>query len=354
MLTATFHDIGYAIQETEFWLNRIFEEFLGVNPKFALSIAQVMPMIYLDFMRILSAYHESGTASLSSACMHLPSSRIDWIFYNEINSGLIEKNHGVLSALMLAHLLGIRQKFLAEEEKWNFKYNHLPACHAIATHMLPSIRVSFAKHPFAFLLVLCDEIQDWSRSPSSKETQNTVYLRDVEVSSRPTEIRFRVKTSKKRREKLRNTLKERLCACMPKLRKWAEWDDEVGRFNNTQNRHLFYDWIIGVEDENGQRLPPKIGDHKDVRKLRTLYEDQVQFRVFCDTPDLSVDAAANRIIPKEPTFDWRAVLSNQLSVLRQIPAVDFQNPRDEDIKLLNDVMEQLKMHLNMIEKQKTG
>lgn len=141
---------------------------------------------------------------------------------------------------------------------------------------------------------------------------------------------------------------------LPKLRKWAEWDDEVGRFNNTQNRHMFYDWIIGVEDENGQRLPPKIRDHKDVRKLRTLYEDQVQFRVFCDTPDLSVDTAANRIIPKEPTFDWRAVLSNQLSVLRQIPAVDFQNPRDEDIKLLNDVMEQLKMHLNMIEKQKTG
>lgn len=210
MLTATFHDIGYAIQETEFWLNRIFEEFLGLNPKFAISIAQVMPMIYLDFMRILSAYHEGGITSLSS---DLPSSRIDWIFYNEINSGLIEKNHGVLSALMLAHLLGIRQKFLAEEGKRNFRINHLPACHAIATHMLPSTRVSFVKHPFAFLLVLCDEIQDWGRSPSGKETQNTVYLRDIEVmGSRPTEIRFRVKTSKKRREKLRNILKERLYA----------------------------------------------------------------------------------------------------------------------------------------------
>lgn len=98
-------------------------------------------------------------------------------------------------------------------EKWNFRINHLPACHAIATHDLPSIRVRFGKHPFAFLLVLCDEIQDWGRSPSSKDTQNTIYLRDIEVlSSQPPEIRFRVKTSKKRREKLGNTLKERLYA----------------------------------------------------------------------------------------------------------------------------------------------
>jgi hypothetical protein len=140
---------------------------------------------------------------------------------------------------------------------------------------------------------------------------------------------------------------------LPKLRDdWAEWDNEVGRFDNTQSIHMFYDWIVGIEDENGQRLPPKISDHKEVRQLRALYEDPVQFKNFCDSPDLDIEAAVNRIVRKEPTLDWRSTLSYQLWVLRQIPAVDFQNPKEEDIKLLNEVLEQLKMHMSMIEKQK--
>jgi len=210
MLSATFHDIGYAIQETEFWLNRMFEQFLGVNPKFAVSIGQIMPMIYLDFMRILSAYHLNPSAVLSQ---NLLSSEIDWIFYNELNSKLIEKNHGVISALMLAHLLGIRQGFLEERGNWDFKYNHLPACHAIAAHWLPSISIRFATHPLAFLLVLCDEIQDWGRYTSSEECEENdiVYLRDVEVlNTNPISIKMCVKASRERQKELRNKLLERL------------------------------------------------------------------------------------------------------------------------------------------------
>jgi hypothetical protein len=46
MLTSTFHDVAYPVQETESWLNDLFEKFLGVNPKFSLSITQIMPPIY--------------------------------------------------------------------------------------------------------------------------------------------------------------------------------------------------------------------------------------------------------------------------------------------------------------------
>jgi len=44
----------------------------------------------------------------------------------------------------------------------------LPACHAIALHSLEVddeiARISLSKCPYAFLLVLCDTIQDWQRS----------------------------------------------------------------------------------------------------------------------------------------------------------------------------------------------
>lgn len=208
MLTATFHDVGYAVQETEFWLNRVFEEFLGVNPKFSVGISHIMPMIYMDFIRILSAYHEGGVASTSQ---DLPTSGIDWIFYNELSSKLVEKNHGVIGALMLAHLLGIKQKFLSRKDRWDFKYNHMPACHAIAAHMLPSIRVKFSLHPFAFLLVVCDELQDWGRSVNEKEPKDTIYLRDVNVlDSKPIEIQFKIDTTEKRQSELRNIMMDRL------------------------------------------------------------------------------------------------------------------------------------------------
>jgi hypothetical protein len=208
MLAATFHDVGYAIQETEFWLNRVFEEFLGVNPKFSIGIPQVMPMIYLDFMRILSAYHEGGITSTSQ---DLPTSGIDWVFYNECSSKLMEKNHGIIGALMLAHLLGIKQKFLGKKNKWDFKYNHLPACHAIATHMLPSIKVRFAIHPFAALLIVCDEVQDWGRSITGRESDDTVCLVDVNVlESKPIEIQLKMSSSKKRQSELKKTITGRL------------------------------------------------------------------------------------------------------------------------------------------------
>jgi len=210
MLSATFHDIGYAVQETEFWLNRMFEEFLGANPRFAFNMNQVMPMIYLDFMRILSAYHQGGVFSINQ---DLPSSEIDWIFYDRLNSELVEKNHGVISALMLAHLLGIRQGFLKAKDKWDFKINHLPACHAIAAHNIASVHLNFSKHPFAFLLLLCDELQDWSRSASDspQKTNYALFLREVEVlDAQPISIKLHVKASKGRIAALRESLLTRL------------------------------------------------------------------------------------------------------------------------------------------------
>jgi hypothetical protein len=214
MLASTFHDVAYPIQETEYWLSSLFEKFLGVNPNFSFGIGQVLPSIYTDFMKMLSKYHRSpGQGILDSSDLL----SVDWSFYNELCSGLAQKNHGVLGALMLCHRMAVREKFLLQDSNqinprtpWDFLIDHMPACHAISVHALDSVPISFRKYPFAYLLVLCDEIQDWGR-PSRKKKQDVICLKSIEISgTRLPNINFEIEASPKRRTRLLKTINKRL------------------------------------------------------------------------------------------------------------------------------------------------
>ena len=202
MLASTFHDVAYALQEIEFWFNELLERFLGVNPKFSFNIVEVMPLIYVDFMRMISRWHKYPVQGpISSETLAIT----DWMFYNEVSSKLVEKDHGVLGGLMLAHLLAVREGF-AKERKWDFLYNHLPACHAITVHHLTSIPIKFSKHPIAFMLMLCDELQDWGR-PSNQANQDIIYLNEMNITEMDCpEIQFVIEISKTRKKILRKTL----------------------------------------------------------------------------------------------------------------------------------------------------
>jgi hypothetical protein len=160
MLASTFHDVAYPIEFMESWLNDLLDSFLGIKHKFTLNIENMLPTIYLDFMRLICSYHSNIVQGVLDGAKY---STFDWLFNNELNTKLIEKNHGVIGGLILTHLLAIRQGFARSDNPWTFLYDHMPACHAIAIHQLPSISIDFCKHPFAYLLVLCDEIQDWGR-----------------------------------------------------------------------------------------------------------------------------------------------------------------------------------------------
>lgn len=207
MLASTFHDVAYPVQETESWLNDLFEKFLGVNPNFSLNIAQIVPSIYIDFMKMLSRhqrYHRRDDLALADDLL-----RIDWFYYNELGSGLMRKNHGVLGALMLCHRMAIREGFLEQPSPLDFLKNHLPACHAISVHALESIPVNFTKHPFAYLLILCAELQDWGR-PSNMDNE-VIELKNVAIDGQniPT-IRFTIQASPERRERLNDVVGKRL------------------------------------------------------------------------------------------------------------------------------------------------
>lgn len=122
---------------------------------------------------------------------------------------------------MLAHLLAIRQGFASRERGGlygDFSSIHVPACHAICLHNLETITVEFERYPLAFLLILCDELQDWGRHVSrSHEHQQAIKLVDIDVNMSMThgsrfvfKIHAVVDASQERIETLNGTLKKRL------------------------------------------------------------------------------------------------------------------------------------------------
>jgi hypothetical protein len=163
-------------------------------------------------MHILSQYHRGGIHSnLGESSL----TSMDWFFYNELCEKLVKKNHGVLSALMLCHRMAIKEGFLGNPanpptgDEWDFYFYHVPASHAISLHHMDSIKVKFKKHPFAFMLILCDELQDWGRG--GNEMSDLIFLKSVIVEkSTVPKICFEIDCSTTRQNLLIETLRKRL------------------------------------------------------------------------------------------------------------------------------------------------
>jgi hypothetical protein len=122
----------------------------------------------------------------------------------------------------------------------------------------------------------------------------------------------------------------------PKVREWMQWNAESLCFLDEANRRKFYELITG-EDQDGQRLPPRLSDPKEIRDLGELMEDPVRFRQFLETPTLSLQDAIRGVVVPERKVDWRGGIAQLINMIRQIPAVDLVNAREEDLKLLENV-----------------
>ncbi len=204
MLTSTFHDIAYAIQEIDKWMNALLQNFLGVE-SFSFDISRALPMIYDDFLRMISQWHRRPLVRPMGGTLDMQ----DWTFYNKLCNKLSKKEHGVLGGIMLAHLLAVREGFTERENTWDFFYNHLPACHAICLHHL-KVPIKFELHPIAFLLSLCDELQDWGRPSNLLTLQSPLIFRNIDVTKSSSTHRIKVvveiQANKRRKESLRKAL----------------------------------------------------------------------------------------------------------------------------------------------------
>jgi len=95
---------------------------------------------------------------------------------------------------------------------------------------------------------------------------------------------------------------------LPKVRDWLEWTDEQNTFLNEERRKLLYSWLVGSEDDNGQRQPAKIVDPKEIRKLPQLMADEIQFKRFSESPALGLDEASAGAVAPKPGIQWQSHL----------------------------------------------
>jgi hypothetical protein len=136
---------------------------------------------------------------------------------------------------------------------------------------------------------------------------------------------------------------------LPKVRTWLEWDDAANKALNAEHRQMLYSWFVGIE-EDGVRLPAKIVDAKDIRKLPALFENPVAFQRFAEDPALSLaDAARASGVDDSPHLDWRAIITANLATLENVPALDLRDASDADVELLDRVKQTVDALLKQLE-----
>ena len=112
MLASTYHDVAYPLQNVEKWFNDLFDIFLGFEPAVHFNFFDIVPPIYIDFMKMISGHHKN---SEKVAPIQEKYTNFDWVVYSKINTEFLKKNHGVMSSLMLAYNLYIVQKYAQKQ-----------------------------------------------------------------------------------------------------------------------------------------------------------------------------------------------------------------------------------------------
>jgi hypothetical protein len=178
LLASTFHDFAQAVQKYDDWNKTFFKESLKIDVLEALELKKY----YVE--NAFMSYMEHIISSLAKCyCNFEDQDRINnynnirHFFYHQITD---KKNHGLLSSLSLL------KRF---ETIIEFNELILPSAAAIAIHddsiwqamsgllansnekdwianlctLKPISRLKLDIQPLAFLLILCDNIQDWGR-----------------------------------------------------------------------------------------------------------------------------------------------------------------------------------------------
>ena len=179
MLASTFHDVGYPIEQVDRWFSNVLQMFLKTDTSYKIEIEKALTPVFFEYVKYLSETHMSLKFNKRER-IGQPNDR-DWRLNDLLLTNLRKKDHGVIGALSLIHSL-LTQEVLASNQEWldgTFPGEIMPACHAISLHNLSpkDVKIDFKNYPYAFLLSLCDELQDWGRTMTGEDHSELVELR---------------------------------------------------------------------------------------------------------------------------------------------------------------------------------
>ncbi len=218
LITSSFHDMSYPVQLYDEWSKEFFKKVFHVED------------IKLANLDLKSSFIESflscmGYIICSLCCSHEKEKELkdNWLadkkelvqfFYKEITE---KKNHCLLSSISLLRIIltaDFNKKNMIKKKISNNKYsfedifkkNFVPSALAIAIHDKkvwqklrkqtdkdnpPKIlyNMEFEKDPLSFLLIFCDNIQEWGRPSKSREKNELeremkFYLKNINCDSK--------------------------------------------------------------------------------------------------------------------------------------------------------------------------
>ena len=177
MLAATFHDIGYLVQQFDKWLNSFFKEFLDISDlPMELDLSQLLLVRnFQEYIDKLTSFYftlDNKKGKWKYSGLH----EVDHEFRKMLTSKLInERNHGIISSLILldrienSNVAPITLNYM----DGIFSSKIVPAALAITLHdksifLDDKVQpIEFEKNPLSFILIYCDSIQEWGRPLSS-------------------------------------------------------------------------------------------------------------------------------------------------------------------------------------------
>ena len=174
MLASTFHDMGYPIEKIGELVRLYFDMFLKVETNYDINIENILTYNFYNYIQYLAEFHYIIDRLQENRWnLYTSNKKLDFKFQDKLLNKLRKKDHGTISSILLLHSLLTKEK-LVNMENWinrDLPFWIMPACHAISLHTFThkEIQIKFEKFPFAFLLSLCDELQDWGRSLNEKD-----------------------------------------------------------------------------------------------------------------------------------------------------------------------------------------
>jgi len=196
LIIASFHDMAYPVQLYDDWCTEFFHRVFSVDIKLAhLDLkSNFVDQSFLSCMGyLISELHRAHEGKYIEANWLADKKELVLFFYREITE---KKNHCILSSVSLLRLVQtlsfnekntVRKRISNDKDEFDdiLKKVFVPAALAIALHDKevwqelrkesdkdnpPKIldNMEFEKHPLSFLLIFCDNIQEWGRPSKSR------------------------------------------------------------------------------------------------------------------------------------------------------------------------------------------
>ena len=150
-IAALFHDIGMPIAR--------------LNENLEVMISDMVKAYELDFMlpsrSILNLQSTPKNTELLDLILNRFSGNVKELIKNASGLRGGSLDHGVIGALSL--LATVSRNSRSTEKLY------LEAAYAICAHSLNGLSLSFEDNPLGFLLVICDEMQEWNRDVKAQE-----------------------------------------------------------------------------------------------------------------------------------------------------------------------------------------